>query len=82
MILPLLCMYFVVPSMQETQDVLMNQHQKKEMRHLPGLLKGLQGGWLQLRVKMEPTDYLWVSIIVATLILSSTENWELAMSHC
>lgn len=56
-------------------------HHEEEMPLFPGLLKGLQGRQLQLRVKMEPADYLWVSIIVATLILSRTENWELAMSR-
>lgn len=46
-----------------------------------GLRKGLQGSRLQLRVKMEPADYLWVSIILVPLVLSCTENWELPVSR-
>lgn len=43
------------------------------MPFFPDLLKGLQGSQLQSRVKMEPADYLRVSIILVTLVLSCSE---------
>ena len=56
---------------------LMNQHRGEERPLFPGPPKGLWGSHPQLRAKMEPGDYLRVSIIPVPLILSCRElkNW-------
>lgn len=56
---------------------LMSHHHREERLLFPGLLEGLWGSQLQSRAKMEPGDYLRVSIILVPLILScrELENW-------
>lgn len=55
---------------------LMNQRHGEERLLFPGLLKGLWGSRLQSRAKMEPGDYLRVSIILVPSFYLA-ESWRI-----